>query len=207
MKTRRIKQLVFTIMVMTMLLPMKAWPASLKIEPFIIKAGETKTMLIDVENADMPVTMVEFYMRLPEGLTIAKDEEDELAVDIAGRTTWKKHTLDAVLTGNSLHVLLYSAKNATLADNSGAVISITLTASETFTSGDVILEKQLLTAPDETESKPDSLTYTITDGSVPLDPEDLRADLNGDGKVDVADVVEVLKIIAKQWQPKTTPAL
>ena len=163
MKTRTIKQLVFAIVAVAMLLPMKALSATLSIENFTIKPGETKEMLIDVNNADMQVTMVEFFMHLPSGLSVATENGD-LAVDIAGRTTWKKHSLEAQLNSGVLHVLLYSGSNATLSGTSGAVISVKLTAASSFTGGNITLKQQLLAAPDETESKPADYTYKVTTG-------------------------------------------
>ena len=148
-----------------MLLPVEALSASLKIEDFTIKGGETKTMLIDVNNADMEVTMVEFFMRLPSGLSVATENGD-LAVDIAGRTTWRKHSLEATVADGVVHLLLYSGSNAVLTDTSGAVISVKLTAASTFAGGTITLEKQLLTAPDQTESKPATYTYQVTTGTV-----------------------------------------
>jgi len=148
-----------------MLLPVEALSASLKIEDFTIKGGETKTMVIDVNNADMEVTMVEFFMRLPSGLSVATENGD-LAVDIAGRTTWRKHSLEATVADGVVHLLLYSGSNAVLTGTSGAVISVKLTAASAFAGGTITLEKQLLTAPDQTESKPATYTYQVTTGTV-----------------------------------------
>ena len=163
MKTRTIKQLVFAIVAVAILLPMKALSATLSIENFTIKPGETKTMYVDVNNADMLVTMVEFYMYLPNGLSVATEDGD-LAVDIAGRTTWKKHSLEAQMDAGVLHVFLYSGSNATLSGTSGAVISVKLTAASSFTGGNITLKQQLLAAPNEEESKPADYTYKVTTG-------------------------------------------
>lgn len=157
--------------------------STLSIEEFDIQAGETKEMLIDVDNPDQEVTMVEFYMQLPDGITVA-EQNNEMLVDIAGRTTWKKHSLEVKTTNGSTHVLLYSGSNAILTGTSGAVISITLTASSTFNGGTIQLKRQLLTSPDKTESKPADYTYTIQ-GSEPQIPElndgDVFTATNADG--------------------------
>jgi len=178
--------------------------ATLAIEEFSIKAGETKTMLIDVNNADMEVTMVEFYMRLPLGLAVATEDGD-LAVDIAGRTTRKKHSLDATLSNGTVHVMLYSGSNAIITGTSGAVINVKLTAAQTFTGGDIIFENQLLTAPDETESKPADYTYTVTAEStttekIVFSDATVKAlciqhwDTNGDGELDMDEAAAVTSI-------------
>ena len=44
----------------------------LTVDDFTIKAGETKTLTVNLENPDMTVTLVQFDMELPEGLSVAK---------------------------------------------------------------------------------------------------------------------------------------
>lgn len=138
--------------------------ATLSIEPFSIKGGETQQMLIDVNNPDDDITSVEFYMQLPQGLSIAM-ENGEAAVDIAGRTTWKNHTL-TVNTSDG-HFMLYSSSNATLSGTSGAVISVKLQAASNFNGGDIRLTKQTLNTPVPVTSKPGDYTYTIKGDDTP----------------------------------------
>lgn len=141
--------------------PQGGGTAKLSIEDFTIKAGETKTMLIDMLNPDDQVTLVQFDLRLPDGLSIATGED---AVDIAGRTTWKKHTLTSNATDGITRILLYSSTNAVIDGTSGAIISIKLVASSSFNGGDIKLENQLMTTPDLVESKPTTYTYNIKGG-------------------------------------------
>ena len=138
-----------------------ATEANLSIEDFTINAGETKEMLIDLTNPDTQLTLVQFDMRLPEGLSIAI-EDGELAIDIAGRTTWKKHSLNANATDGITRFLLASSTNALISGTSGAIISVKLTASSSFSGGDIKLEKQLLVTPSAEETKPADYTYTVT---------------------------------------------
>ena len=127
--------------------------AYLSIGDFDIKAGETKEMLIDLTNPNSDITLVQFDLRLPDGLAITM-EEGEYAIGIAGRTTWKKHSLDANTTDGIIRFLLSSTKNAVLEGSSGAIISVKLTASSSFTDGIIRLENILLVTPDEKEVKP-----------------------------------------------------
>ena len=170
MKTRKIKQLVFALLAVTMLLPVKslAATASLSIEDFTISGGETKDMLIDLENPDIQITSVQFDLRLPQGLSIAMDGED-YAIDIAGRTTWKNHSLNAqATTDGTIRFLLASQQNKLLSGTSGAIISVSLTAAAGFNGGDIKLENIRLVAPDATATtvKPEDYTYTVTTGVV-----------------------------------------
>ena len=66
MKTKAMKQMMMmTVVAIVALLPVRSVAASatLSIEDFTIKQGETKEMLIDVNNATMQVTMVELEQR------------------------------------------------------------------------------------------------------------------------------------------------
>jgi hypothetical protein len=139
-------------------------PATLSIEDFTISAGETQTMLIDLNNPDTQVTLVQFDLRLPTGLSIAVENE-ELAVDIAGRTTWKKHSLSTSSVNGATRFLLASQSNALISGTSGAIVSVTLTADNTFNGGDIILENQLIVTPTEEATQPEKYIYHIGDVS------------------------------------------
>ena len=148
---------------LAMLLPLSgtAATASLSIEPFDIKAGETKEMVIDLTNPDTDITLVQFDLRLPAGLSL-KQHGGEYDIDIAGRTTWRKHSLDAnAQADGSIRFLLASSSNAVFSGNSGAIISITLTAGSTFSSGDIRLENILMVSPNEEELRQNSYIYTV----------------------------------------------
>ena len=132
----------------------------LTIEPLDIKAGETKEMVIDLTNPNDEITLVQFDLRLPAGLSV-KQTGGEYDIDIAGRTTWRKHSLDANATNGIIRFLLASSSNATLTGTEGAVIKITITADNSFTGGDIQLENILMVTPAEKEIKQDVYTYHV----------------------------------------------
>lgn len=159
--------------------------AKLSIESFDIKAGETKTMRIAMQNPEDQVTLVQFDLRLPSGLSIATGDD---AIDIAGRTTWKKHTLTSNTADGITRFLLYSSTNAVIEGTSGAVISVKLVASSSFNGGDIKFENQLMTTPSLVESKPATYTYKIKgSGNPPV----------GDGITFACPVTEA--ICLKNW--------
>ncbi len=125
--------------------------------------------MISLTNPDDEKTLVQFDLRLPEGLSI-KETGGEYAIDIAGRTTWRKHSLDANATGGTnatggiTRFLLASSSNATLSGTSGAVIAITLAASDLYQSGDVKLENILLVTPEEKEIFPSDVVFSVSTG-------------------------------------------
>ena len=146
--------------ILSVLLPLvgSAANSTLSIEPFNIKAGETQTMLIDLNNPSQQVTLVELYMQLPEGLSLAAGDD---SYDIAGRTTWKKHSLYMARQDGLVHLMLASATNELVSGTSGALISIRLTAASTFNGGTIILKDQLMASPDMTESRPADYSYKV----------------------------------------------
>ena len=160
-----------------MLLPLgAAATASLSIEKFDIKAGETKEMVIDLTNPQDEITLVQFDLRLPSGLSIKKVDGD-YDIDLA-RTTWKKHSLDAnEQADGSIRFLLASSSNATLSGTEGAIIKVTLVANSSFDGGDIKLENILMVTPDEKEVTQDPYTYSIGN-SVPEPPASGTAKLS-----------------------------
>ena len=146
----------------------KPGTAKLSIESFTIAKGGEAEMLIDVVNPDNEVTLVQFDLKLPAGLSIKKTDSD-YDIDIAGRTTWKKHSLDAnALTDGSIRFLLASSSNAVLSGTSGAAVKVTLTASSSFGGGTVTLSNILIVSPDEAESTPAAYSYTVPAPTEPI---------------------------------------
>lgn len=127
----------------------------LSIENFTISAGETKTMTIDLDNPDMEVTLVQFDLALPEGLTVSSDDD---ALEL-GRTTWKKHSLDS--NEDNTRFLLHSGKNSTLEGTSGAIIYIKLVAAATFKGGTIALRNIEIVSPTEQVVHPADVEMTI----------------------------------------------
>ena len=148
--------------------PPASGTAKLSIESFTIADGGEAEMLIDVVNPDNEVTLVQFDLKLPAGLSV-KQTDGEYDIDIAGRTTWKKHSLDAnALSDGSIRFLLASSSNAVLSGTSGAAVKVTLTASSSFSGGTVTLSNILIVSPDEAESTPAAYSYTVPAPSTPI---------------------------------------
>lgn len=135
-----------------------------------IKAGEEKELVIDLTNPNEQITLVQFDLRLPSGLSL-KMEDGDYVVDIAGRTTWKKHSLNAnAQADGSIRFLLASSSNAALTGTSGAIITMTVMAGSSFNGGDVNLENILMVTPAETEIKQDTYIYSIPTPTPPDPP-------------------------------------
>ena len=76
-----------------------------------------------------------------------------------------EHTLDANETDGGYRFLLYSSSNTVIDGTSGAVIKVTLVASQDMSGKKIILDNILLVSPDEKETKPARYEYTIGTGT------------------------------------------
>ena len=131
----------------------------LSVEDFTISSGETKTLTVDLDNPDMEVTLVQFDLVLPEGLSVKGGEE---GIDI-DRTTYKKHSIS--YNPDNGRILLASSKNSTLTGTSGAIVTIEILADASFSEGTIKLTNIEIVSPTETVVHPEDVTVIITSGS------------------------------------------
>ena len=165
-----------------MLLPLSAMSqTSLSIGSFNINGGETKDISISLNNPDDEITLVQFDLRLPSGLSL-KQTSGEYDIDIAGRTNWRNHSLNANATDGIIRFLLASQSNTVISGTSGAIIKMTLTASSSFNGGVIRLENILLVTPNEKEIKPADVVFEVK-GTSPSEKLTLSANPSG-GSVD-----------------------
>ena len=150
--------------------------AKLSIRDFRIKRGYRADMIIELSNPEDEITSVQFDLRLPEGLSI-KQTDGEYVIDIAGRTSWRKHTLDANATDGIVRFLLASISNAPLSGTSGAIIKVTLVADDHYNWSDVSLENILLTTTDGRQLSTEDVTYYLRTGINSVTAEEKDAEV------------------------------
>ena len=144
--------------------------ASLAIQPLDIKAGETKTMTIDLNNPNDELTLVQFDLHLPKGLSI-KTVGGDLDIDMCDRTNWRKHSLEAnEVDGGAYRFLLYSSSNTLISGTEGGIITVNLVADNTFAEGNIVIDNALLVSPEQEETKPAKYEYTIGEVTPPVPP-------------------------------------
>jgi len=136
--------------------------ARLAVEGFSVAAGGEAELVIDLVNPADVITLVQFDLRLPAGLTL-KETDGEYDYDIAGRTTWRKHSLDInQLADGTIRFLLASSSNAALSGSEGAIIRMTLVASSAYSQEAIGIENILLVTPDEREVRQENIVYDPT---------------------------------------------
>lgn len=124
--------------------------SALWIEPFSIKAGETKEIAVRLTNPNDELTLLQFDLTLPGGLTINMVRE-EFEVGMGSRTNWQTHQLAAYKKDDTIRCLLASNRNAAIEGTEGTIVTLTVTASNDFAGGTVTLHNILGVTPMERE--------------------------------------------------------
>lgn len=154
-----------------------------------ILTGKDATLSIGLTNEDAMIAF-EFDLQLPDGISIAKDDDDDFIATLGSRAS--KHTLTVSDKGNGLyHFLCYSGSNKTISGNEGELLSIELLCDENTAVGTHQATIKNIIFSDVDKNK-------ITMADVAFDIEVIEAkpgDVNKDGDINVMDVVEMVAYI------------
>ena len=162
----------------------------LLIENLSGRSGVQFVLPVELRNED-DITAIQFDLTLPAGVTITKNSKDKYIVEKTDRCA--DHTLSTSKPGeaNTYRILLYSNDVEKITGHQGSVVNVRLEASNGLATGnyDVTISNINLTRADEVKIKPASVTCTLTiSNSIP-------GDANGDGDIDVTDIVTIANYI------------
>lgn len=162
----------------------------LVIENISSRSGVQFVLPVEMRNEDN-ITAIQFDMTLPAGVTITKNSKGKYVVDKTDRCA--DHTLSTSQSGevNTYRVLLYSNEVENIDGHQGTVVNVRLEASDEIEAGnyDITISNINLTRADEVKITPASVTCTLTiSNSIP-------GDANGDGDIDVTDIVTIANYI------------
>ena len=155
-----------------------------------IKAGETKTISIELNNPDNDYIAFEFSLKLPDGISIVTDEYDLFVATINNKRS-NDHVLDVSEPNNDgvYHFLCYSNGNKTIKEKSGEIISLTVQCADDAEAGNYTGEAYELIF-----SNSNFVEVDLTDSSFGINVI-APGDANGDGSVSVADAVAVVNYL------------
>ncbi len=148
--------------------------------------GEKAMLTIDLSNEE-DIIMAEAYLSLPEGISVAMDENGKFDASLSSRK--KDHALTVAKDNEgNYHFLCYSSSNATLKGNEGVVINVRIECDETVSAGsyEATLKRILMKNAARVE---------ITNADYTFDVEVLGlqlGDVNGSGSVNGSDVVDLV---------------
>ena len=140
---------------------------SISVESLSLKPGAKAELKINMTN-NVDVCSFQFNIKLPEGVTIVKElNEDEELVEAISLTSRKKSSHDLTFKkteDGSYFLLAYSLSNATFRDSSGAIVTMKVKAAEGLAEGnkDIVISNILLVTPTEEKLQPANTTGHIT---------------------------------------------
>lgn len=154
--------------------------------------NSTATLALQLKNS-ADITAVQFDLAFPEGMTLAQNAAGT-AYDITfeeERADATTHTLSSALQEDgTLRVLCYSTANELFLGNEGTVLYFPVIVGELQSGAyDLILQNIVIT------DKEGGKTNIEAMGSVLNVVETTPGDANGDGEVDVADIVNIANYI------------
>ena len=143
-----------------MLLPLTgaAATASISIKPISIQAGSEAELSVELTNTDTPLTLVQFDMQLPAGLTL-KQSGGKYLCSMAERSP--KHSLEVNEVDGKIRFLIHSANNDAISGSSGAIVKMTLVAASSFSSGNIVIDNTLLVSPTKQEFTIGKYSYNV----------------------------------------------
>ena len=158
------KRNIFLMILVLLTIVGNTYADNLAVENFAIAPGETKTISIELNNPDSPYIMVEFWMSLPNGISIPMDEYGYyLAEGNTSRFT-RTHSLEVNKQDGLYHFLIFSSRNDAIKGNSGELISLTVEADGEAQAGTYTakISNQLYNDPNKNEVTPNDVTFDIT---------------------------------------------
>ena len=154
---------------------------------FSIEPGQSKTIEVLLNN-DTTYCALQTDIVLPEGLTIDMDGS-EYIVDLTSRKGRDHIVSTNRLSDGAIRIFVTSQNTNSFSGNSGAILTIDITAAESFEKGNIVLQNSVVV---EEEGIPHLLakaTARVNGG------EGFVGDVNGDGRVNVSDVTALINMI------------
>ena len=139
--------------------------ATLQVEPIAIKAGETRELTVSLTNPDDGLTLLQFDLLLPEGVYINK-VGDEPDISMGSRTSEHSHQLATYVDGQRVRCLLASPVNELIDGKEGAVMRMTVTASNDFNGSTLQLKNILGVTPTAEEVLMPPTIYALVGNDV-----------------------------------------
>jgi hypothetical protein len=171
-------------------LPVLAVSDRLYAENLTLHSGEQQTIALKLDN-ETTLIACEFYLQLPDGFSIEKDEDDYLVADIVSSRS-NRHSFEATDEGNGLyHFLCYSGQNRAFKGNSGDFITLSIVADDDVEPGSytAVLKDIIFSDENKVEVNFANSTFDITVANY------TPGDVNDDGKINVMDIVEIVSKI------------
>ena len=155
----------YRMMILAVLLTMvgRTMADNLTVETVKMSAGETKQVAIVLNNPTHQYAAFQFDMVLPEGVSIAKNDKGKFIASL-NEDRKDDHTLNVSETGtNTYRFLAFSMTNTEFYGTDGALVYVTLLASEGISEGSktATIQSQVFTEVSGEQYKWSDKTFTV----------------------------------------------
>ena len=155
-------------------------------------AGKTVTVPINLENKTTNLSAYQFDLTLPTGFTLATNDNGKYLVTKTNRYEDESQSLTAsLLEGNTYRFVCFSLSNGIIEGTSGAILNALIAVDNNVAAGtyQAKIENIIFTKTDGTQLRSSDITFNFVVSNI------LMGDANGDGEVNVADIVEIVNDI------------
>lgn len=160
--------------------------------PVKIVTGKSATIDINLTNESTDLTAYQFDLVLPEDVTIAGKGNGEFMVTKGDRYADNEQSLTVTKVGdNTYRFVCFSMSNALISGTEGAILNVVLQADKSVKDGtyQARITNAIMTKVDDTQLKLADVGFSIEVSSF------VPGDVNGDGKIDVLDIMETVNYI------------
>ena len=164
----------------------------LYIEDFDIAAGETLQVPVILLN-DTAYCGLQTDLYLPPGLSLDM-EYDEYIIDLTSRKHSSHTVASRQLSDGAIRIYISSISAREFSGNSGPIMTLSITAANTF-SGHAVIELKNSICAEAIGTR-----HVLGDEICNVNPNDLptlRGDVDGDSKVNIDDVTALINILLR----------
>lgn len=161
--------------------------------------GQQTAFGIDLENKTTDLTAYQFDLTLPDGFSLSVNDKGKFLVTKTSRYEDDSQTLNiSKLEGNTYRFVCFSMSNEIITGTSGAILNVALTIGESVNEGsyEATISNIVVTKTDGTQLKLSDAKFNIVVTNV------IKGDANGDGEVNVSDIVEIVNYIMNKPSDK-----
>ena len=153
------------------------------------RAGKQPTLAIAMDN-DSKITAMQFDLVLPEGITVATDE-DGMIITLGSRAATSHTVAKRIQNDGSVRIVCSSNSSAVFSGNTGSVVFVKLNVDSKVADGDydVTVRNIELSSDNGVAFHPDQASATITVGGI------IMGDVDYNGSVTVNDAVWIVRRI------------
>ncbi len=154
--------------------------------------GQQAAFSIDLENKTTDLTAYQFDLTLPDGVSLSVNDKGKFIVSKTSRYEDDSQTLNISKTeGNTYRFVCFSMSNEKITGTSGAILNAALTIGESVNDGsyEATIANIVVTKTDGTQLKLKDAKFNVVVTNV------IKGDANGDGEVNVSDIVEIVNYI------------